>query len=116
MVQHGLNEFDEGPWAFVVPSIVNNYYSRWWWPKNELPGENQLDVLPWTGRYKDGFSNKITMHAYANPNSASNGAGYGLIRLNKVLNKVTFECWPRHVDVSDSTQKQFKGWPITISL
>lgn len=116
VVQHGLNEFEEGPWAFVVPSIVNNYYSRWWWPKNELPGENPLNILPWTGRYKDGFSNKITMHAYANPDAPSNGAGYGLIRLNKTLNQVTFECWPRHVDVSDTTQKQFLGWPITISL
>ncbi|MFT4898425.1 MAG: hypothetical protein ACI9U0_000208, partial [Flavobacteriales bacterium] len=87
-----------------------------WWPKNELPGENPLDILPWTGRYKDGFNNKITMQAYANPDSPSNGADYGLIRLNKRLNQVTFECWPRHADVTNTTQKQFLGWPITISL
>ena len=27
--------------------------------------------LPWTGDYLDGFGNRITMHAYANPESAS---------------------------------------------
>ncbi|MEM9327897.1 MAG: hypothetical protein AAGA85_19685, partial [Bacteroidota bacterium] len=38
VVRHGIDEFDDGPWAFVVPAIVNNYYSRWWWPEDEQPG------------------------------------------------------------------------------
>ena len=63
-------------------------------------GLNGNNILPWTGRYKDGFDNKITMHAYANPDSNSNGAGYGIIKFNKRENNVTFECWPRFVDVS----------------
>lgn len=28
VIKHGINEFEDGPWAFVVPAIVNNYYSR----------------------------------------------------------------------------------------
>ena len=60
--------------AFVVPAIVNNYYSRWWWPMDEQPGKNANHTLPWTGRYLDGFNNKITMHAYANPDAPSNMA------------------------------------------
>ena len=32
VIHHGIDEFDDGPWAFVVQAIVNNYYSRWWWP------------------------------------------------------------------------------------
>ena len=56
------------------------------------------------------------MHAYANPDTNSNGAGYGVVRFNKDVKTVTFECWPRHEDVSKKNASQFKGWPITISL
>jgi len=116
VIQHGINDFEDGPWAYVVPAIVNNYYSRWWWPEDEQPGENSNDKLPWTGRYLDGFNNKITMHAYANPENPSSGAGYGLIRFNKPTMEVTFECWPRVVDVTAADARQFTGWPIKINM
>jgi hypothetical protein len=116
VIQHGINEFEDGPWAFVVPAIVNDYYSRWWWPESEKPGENGNLLLPWTGRYLDGFNNKITMQAYVNPESTANGAGFGLIRFNTETREVTFECWPRTVDVTSASAQQFVGWPYTISL
>ena len=116
VIQHGIEEFEDGPWAFVVPAIVNNYYSRWWWPEDEQPGENSNDRLPWTGRYFDGFDNKITMHAYVNPENPSSGAGYGLIRFDKSSNEVTFECWPRSADVTQEDAQQFTGFPITINM
>ena len=116
VIHHGIKEYEDGPWAFVVPAIINNYYSRWWWPKNEKSGDKSNNILPWNGRYLDGFDNKITMHAYANPDSDSNGSGYGIIRFNKLNKKVTFECWPRHQDVRKNSAKQFKGWPVTVSL
>lgn len=116
VIHHGIEEWEDGPWAFIVPAIVNNYYSRWWWPEDEQPGENANGNLPWTGRYLDGFNNKITMHAYANPDSPSNGGGYGLIRFNKENKKVTFECWPGDVDVSSENAQQFTGWPVEVAL
>ena len=116
VIHHGIDKFEDGPWAFVVPAIVNNYYSRWWWPKNEKSGKKSNKVLPWNGRYLDGFNNKITMHAYANPDSDSSGSGYGIIKFNKKKKEVTFECWPRYQDVRDNNAKQFKGWPVTVSL
>jgi hypothetical protein len=115
VLQHGIDDFEDGPWAFVVPAIVNNYYSRWWWPADEQPGVNHNERLPWTGRYRDGFHNRITMEAYANPDSPSEGSGYGLIRFNKAAGTVTFECWPRYADVTQPTAEQFVGWPITIT-
>jgi len=114
LIKHGITEFDDGPWAFVVPAIINNYYSRWWWPEDEKPGKNANDLLPWTGQYLDGFNNKITMHAYANPDSDSNGSGFGFIRFNTTSNEVTFECWPRNVDVTNEAAKQFLGWPLKV--
>ena len=116
VIHHGIDEFDDGPWAFVVPAIVNNYYSRWWWPENEKPGEKSNDKLPWTGHYLDGFKNKINVQSYANPDSESNGAGFGFIRFNTVANEVTFECWPRNIDLTEDDVQQFQGWPVKIKL
>ncbi len=135
VVRHGIKNFSDGPWAFVVPAIVNTYYGRWWWPEDEKPGTNPVPRSPlqWTGDYLDGFNNKITMVAYANPDSerakftdkptdnnrapVSNEGwadGYGLIRFKKSSAEVTFECWPRFADVSKPAAKQFPGWPVTV--
>ena len=118
VIKHGINEFGDGPWAFVVPAIVNDYYSRWWWPEDEKPGANPNTntSLPWTGDYLDGFKNKISMHAYVNPESPSHGGGYGLIRFHKKEREVTFECWPRYSDVTQAEAMQFEGWPIRVLL
>ena len=118
IVKHGIHHFGDGPWAFIVPASVNDYYSRWWWPADEKAGLNHdpANPLPWTGDYLDGFANKISLYAYANPDSDSNGAGYGLIRFHKMKNTVTFECWPRNADVQSRGGKQFSGWPLTIKL
>ncbi len=118
VIQHGGEDFRDGPWAFVVPAIVNNYYSRWWWPADEKAGGNPdpASPLPWTGDYLDGFNNRITMHAYANPDSDSAGAGFGLIRFRPATRQVVFECWPRGADLRQGNARQFPGWPITVDL
>lgn len=118
VIKQGIHEFGDGPWAFVVPAIVNDYYSRWWWPENEKEGANPntATTLPWTGDYLDGFNNKMSMYAYVNPESSSKGGGYGLIRFNTESKEATFECWPRYVDVTQPKAQQFEGWPITVSF
>ncbi|MDA0766861.1 MAG: metallophosphoesterase family protein [Verrucomicrobia bacterium] len=116
LIQHGITEYRDGPWAFIVPAIVNDYYSRWWWPEDEKAGgdPDPGNPLSWNGDYLDGFGNKITMHAYANPENASRGSGYGLIRFKKDTKRVTFECWPRDADVTKPGAEQFPGWPRTV--
>ena len=113
LLEYGVDQHRDSGWAFAVPAIVNSIYSRWWRPPGDTPGENRDpdDTLPWTGDYLDGFGNKITMHAYANPETQSYGAGYGLIRFDKPTREVTFECWPRDADVTQPGAKQFPGWP-----
>ncbi len=134
LIQHGIDRHRDGPWAFVVPAIVNTYYGRWWWPADEKPGTSPVpgSPLPWTGDYLDGFDNKITMLAYANPDPKKTRApapgntkntpgdmngwadGWGLIRFKKSAGEVTFECWPRFADVTRPGEKQFPGWPVTV--
>ncbi|TWT40670.1 hypothetical protein [Botrimarina hoheduenensis] len=123
VVQHGLDEWGDASYGFATPAIAN-YWLRWWDPKQ--PGGNRRPGAPWhTGDFLDGFGNKITMHAAANPTAterqaegkelSTRAAGFGLIRFNKPKRTITFECWPRNVDITDPSAEPYEGWPITIS-
>lgn len=114
VIHHGVHAWEDSVYSFCVPSIVN-FYGRWWWPLQAPLKHDAASPLPFTGRYHDGLQNKLTMRAYANPAPDNhNASGYGLIRFRKSTREITFQCWPRYVDVSDSGAQQFPGWPITI--
>ncbi len=117
---HGIDEWEDACYSFCVPSIAN-LYLRWWDPLQ--PGKNRQSDMPgYTGRHLDGFGNKVTCQAAANPSKKPNGgdklttraAGFGVIRFNKKTRQITFECWPRNIDISDPNAKQYSGWPKTI--
>ncbi len=116
IVQHGIDEHGDGPFAFVAPAIVNTIYKRWWHPADEKPGLNpeKRNPLKFNGDYLDGLGNKITMYAYGNVDSEHLKDGFGLIRFDKNEKSVTFESWDRFTDVTKSGAKQMKGWPRTI--
>ncbi len=117
---HGIDEFRDGCYSFCVPSIAN-LYLRWWKPL--APGKNRQAGAPdYTGDHLDGFHNKVTCLAVANPDQRPAGgdrlttraAGFGVLRLNKKTRKITMECFPRNVDISDPATRQYPGWPRTI--
>ncbi len=117
---HGVKEFGDGCYSFCVPSIAN-LYLRWWRPLTA--GENREPGAPeYAGDHLDGFHNKLTCYAAANPLDKPAGgnklttraAGFGVLRLNKRTRKITMQCFPRNVDASDPATKQYKGWPKTI--
>jgi hypothetical protein len=116
VVKHGIDEHGDGPYGFTSPALVNTVYARWWHPENERVGERPVpgSPLPWTGDYRDGLGNRISMIAYANPENVQDerrrADGYGIVRFNKERRQVTFECWPRF-----SEGEQFPGWPVTVS-
>jgi hypothetical protein len=120
VVQHGIENNEDGPYSFTSPALVNTIYGRWWHPLDEKAGSNPVagSPLPWTGDFKDGLGNRIRMLAYANPEDIKDeqkrADGYGLIRFDRKNRKTTFECWPRFAKVSDGDKAQFPGWPITV--
>ncbi len=122
VVKNGIVEFGDGPYTFTSPALVNTTYGRWWHPLDEKAGPNPVPGSPlsWTGDFKDGLGNKISMLAYANPNDVSNekqrADGYGIVRFNKRKRTITFECWPRFSDVRQGDKAQFPGWPITVAM
>ncbi len=122
VVKHGIDGFGDGPYGFTGPALVNTIYGRWWHPLDEQPGPNPVpgSPLPWTGDFKDGLGNPLSMHAYANPpditDEKQRADGYGLVRFHKRTRQITFECWPRFADVKEGDRAQFPGWPITVAM
>lgn len=119
--QHGIDEHRDAIWSFCLPSIAN-LYLRWWEPLE--PGKNREPGAPeYTGDHLDGFANKVTNFAAANPEKMPGGnvlntraAGFGMIRLNTKSRTITMECWPRNIDIATQHGQQYPGWPRTISM
>jgi hypothetical protein len=122
VVQHGIDAFRDGPWAFTAPAIVNTIYGRWWHPEHEQAGGNPIagSPLPWTGDYEDGLGNRITMVAYANPEDTADerkrGDGFGTAVWDFAAETVTFHCVPRFAAVQDGSPEEYPGWPVTVPL
>jgi len=122
LVKHGISAPSDGPYGFTVPAIVNTIYGRWWQPQSQQAGANPIpdSPLPWTGEFIDGLGNRIRMLAYANPpdrtDELQRADGYGIVRFNKTKRTVTFECWPRFVDVREGDKVQFPGWPVSFDM
>ena len=118
--QHGVDEHGDSGWSICVPSIAN-YFPRSWKPikagKNREPGQGEE-----MGDHLDGWGNKVTMYAVANP--GKNGThepkalhdrmpGYGIVRFDQTTRKIQMENWPRYATVGDG--EPYPGWPITVS-
>ena len=122
VTKQGIREHGDGPYSFTSPALVNTTYGRWWHPLDEKPGPNPVpgSPLPWTGDFKDGLGNKLSMMAYANPpdinDERQRADGYGIARFEKKTRQITFECWPRFFDGKAAEKAQFPGWPITVSM
>jgi alkaline phosphatase D len=120
IIHHGTDDWGDAGYSFCVPSIANRHVRVWHPP---YPGRNAIDSLPpYTGEYKDAAGAKITVYAVSNPHDVSHdpanlydlAPGFGIIRFNKPEKTITMENWPRYAD--PATDKQFPGWPKTISM
>ncbi len=121
VVQYGIDEWNDAPYALIVPSIAN-IWPRRWFPPTE--GRNRKPDASWyTGEYFDGFGNRMTVHAAANPVQSGHEPsalydrtpGYGIVRMNRNTREVVFEAWPRWIDPADENASQYTDWPVVFS-
>ncbi len=117
-VQYGVDDWEDAAYALCVPSIANFFPRRWFPPE---PGQNRPSPAPaYTGRFLDGFGNRMTVHAVSNPVRTGIepaalhdlAPGYGLARFNRSDRRVSLEAWPRWSDPAAGGQP-YPGWPVT---
>lgn len=133
LVQQGIDDWEDGGWTFTVPSVSSQTHRAW---RPKVKGMNTQKGMPeYTGRYLDGWGNKITMWAAANPGEFTaedpyegegeltlkylreSAQGYGMVRFNKSDDSITFESWPVYGNLDDINKlEQHQGFPKTISI
>jgi hypothetical protein len=122
VIHHGTDDWEDAGYSLCVPSIANLWPRRWF---PQYPGLDHKEGMPYyTGRYFDGFGNRITVCAVSNPcisgkepaSLHDRAPGYGIVRLNKKNQLITIECWPRYADPGSFDGLQYPGWPITVTM
>lgn len=119
-IQYGLGEHGDSGYAFAGPAI-NNIWPRRFWPDVDS-SKHTYDNPAYLGEHLDGFGNKMTVFAVANPQNTgkepkilhNRAVGYGLVTFNKRQRTIKTECWPRFIDPT-IPNSQYPGWPITIA-
>lgn len=120
--QYGLDSWGDGPWWISSPAIANVWPRRW---MPAIEGKNRRPDAPkWTGDFEDGFGNKISIHAVANPHDIDReparlfdrAVGYTLTTWDPASGKVRLENWPYWASPAQPApdNQPYPGWPVTI--
>ena len=106
--RHGVEEFDDGPVAYSLPSFSSKA-SRKWEPLEA--GENRNPGAPEnTGEFHDRFGNKVTMYG------AGNGLnGYGIILFDPQKSEIELQFHPMNEERKPIKRDVF-GWPHSVKF
>jgi len=130
LVQHGITKHGDACYSFAGPSVANAY-ARAYFPANKGNYYQSDPPHPkdYLGDRLDGFKNKVTFYAVANPDTRPNSPyrtphrartnmqvpGYGIIDFDTKAHTITFDCKPRSAEVAKNLKGgSYPGWPLTI--
>lgn len=117
--RYGTDEYDDGGYWIASPA-VSNLWPRRWYPAAYGADGKPENAPRYTGKYEDGFGNKITVRAIANPYDIDRepgkvfdkAPGFSIIEFNIPQREMTLAAWPRWAAPKDGP---YEGWPITIN-
>ena len=119
VVQYGVEAHEDGPFAFCTPAVANTFPRRWF-PEvdgtNRPPGSER-----YMGRFQDGWGNRVTVHAVANPRKQGREPallhdrmpGYGIVDIDPTTQVVRFTAWPRWAHPERPDARPYPGWPVS---
>ncbi|GAB4110777.1 MAG: hypothetical protein Kow001_11780 [Acidobacteriota bacterium] len=117
-IQYGVENWEDAGFALCVPSI-SNYFPRRWFPQSgpvEWDGGGPRNL----GRFIDGFGNRMTVRAVANPYDSplepgflyDRAPGYGLVQIYRDTREIEMANWPREADPTSPDARPYDGWPV----
>ena len=123
LLRHGVDDFDDAGYAFMVPGTANGF-PRAWWPgvNNGVPQADQT----FTGQHRDDAGHPINVIAVGNPEHGSNllnkstspmeigyrkGSGYGIVEFHKGDQTATISMYRL-----GNQNEMFEGFPKTITV
>ena len=123
--RYGVDAYEDGGYWISSPAVAN-LWPRRWFPAQEADGGKAADdTRRYTGNYEDGFGNKITVAAIANPYDIDRepamvydkAPGYAIVEFDIEKREIKLAVWPRWATVgTGKTDNQpFDGWPVNIT-
>ncbi len=115
-VQYGIDEWRDAGYAIISPA-TGCIWSRRWFPP--MAGRNREEGWPLLlGDFEDGFGNKITVRAVANPHKSTiepirhneKSTGYSSITFNRETRDIELTNWPYYAGPGKG--KPFPYWPL----
>ena len=124
LLRHGIEDFDDAGYAFMVPGTANGF-PRAWWPGVEK-GQQPNPDHDYVGKFHDDAGHPLHVLAVGNPEPGSNqlpkstdpmeigyrkGSGYGIVLFDKQDRSA--KIWLYRLGNQEET---FRGFPKTIPL
>jgi alkaline phosphatase D len=120
--QYGIDDYADGSWWIATPATANV------WPRRWMPSVKAANAQPewprWKGGFVDGFGNKFTMHAVANPHDIEReparlfdrAVGYAITVCDPTDRTFRVAAWPYTAGPqrTGDDARPYPGWPITI--
>lgn len=115
-LQYGIDNWRDAGYAIVSPATGCIWTRRWHPP---VEGSNREDNWPPNlGDFEDGFGNKITVYAVANPHKSTIeptrhhelSTGYSTIKFNRNNRDIELANWPYYSGPENGTP--FPFWPV----
>ncbi len=115
-MQYGINDFRDAGYVIVSPATGCIWTRRWHPP---VEGRNRKEGWPPNlGDFEDGFGNKITVYAVANPHKSEvepvhhnePGTGYSVIKFYRDSRDIQLENRPYYAGPDNG--KPFPFWPV----
>ena len=121
--QYGVDEYGDGSFWVSSPAVSNLWPRRWFPAEVAITGRSENDPR-YIGDYEDGFGNKISVKAIANPYDIDRepemvfdkAPGYSIIVFDKETRNIEAAVWPRWASPKNASgdNKPYDGWPINI--
>ena len=122
--QYGIDEYGDGNYWVSSPAVSNLWPRRWFPAEMATTGRKENDPR-YIGDYEDGFGNKISVKAIANPYDIDRGPemvfdkapGYSIIVFDKKTRNIEAAVWPRWASPKNTNGDNlpYEDWPINIS-
>ncbi|MBS0010192.1 MAG: hypothetical protein KFF49_02200 [Bacteroidales bacterium] len=118
-VQYGIDSWGDAGFAIISPATGCIWTRRWHPP---VEGRNRKEGWPSNlGDFEDGFGNKITVHAVANPHKSTieprrhheMSTGYSSIKFNRRTRDIELANWPYHAGPDKG--EPFPFWPVSFN-
>ena len=119
LIQHGIKNWSDASYAFGLPQATPQNNRGWY--LTDTAHTLRMDRIPYTGNFRDGFNNLISIKALTNPirenqpgQKPFKGTGFGTVRFNHSERRATLAVWP----LSDNPvyASPHEGWPVSIQM